>query len=311
MGDRGSGITEAMSANDRVRRSRWVNKVEAAADELLALLRSAPDPLPRMPVFDPELLDTLSRFSMNQDDDTEANYPSVRFLELGNGNQIVNRRRALACAVRVFDGAEALDEKTIKLPEWGTCRFAAFTHPQGAMISSTKKEDTRFGSLEWHKRDHFVMFRDVGDGRCVIYICDIEPLFSLRTIGHHGVKWDDVRKIAKAHKVVSSSDALAAELMQNDWRTARVAGGMSKYDQLQDYFSQRADREFILSFAEIENIAGFELPKSARIYAPWWANEATHSTTHVQCRAWCDAGYSAFPEMENQRVRFVRMQARA
>lgn len=201
----------AMSSSERVRLSRWVNKVEAAADDLLDLLQTGPDPLPRNPVIDPELLDRLALFNLDQDDASEEDYPRVRFLKLGNGNQVSNKRRALASAIHFLKGAKAIDQRTIELPDWGTCHFSAFTHPKGAMISNPKKEDSSYGSADWHKRDHIVMFRDVGDGRCIVYICDIKPLFDMRTIGHGGVKWEAISRIAKHTEIISSSDALKAE----------------------------------------------------------------------------------------------------
>lgn len=43
------------------------------------------------------------------------------------------------------------------------------------------------------------------------------------------------------------------------------------------------------SFAEVEAILGFPLPKSARRHAAWWANE--HNGTHSHARAWQAAGW--------------------
>lgn len=200
-----------MSATERVRLSRWVNKVEAAADDLLDLLENGPNPLPRKPVLDPKLLDMLAALTIDQDDPDEADYPRVRFLTPGNGNQVRNKRRAMLCTLRSLTGAKQIDHRTIRLPEWGTCHFAAYTHAKGAMISSTRREDNAYGSADWHARDHLVMFRDVGDGRCIIYICPIEPLFERRTIGHHGVRWEDVEELATRAKVIASEGALAAE----------------------------------------------------------------------------------------------------
>lgn len=79
------------------------------------------------------------------------------------------------------------------------------------MISTPADEDHSFGSLDWHYRDHIVMFREVGDGRCMIYISSIKPLFDLRTIGYHGVSWENVRKTAKKIVVFKSEDALMVE----------------------------------------------------------------------------------------------------
>jgi len=69
------------------------------------------------------------------------------------------------------------------------------------MISTPGRDDNVFGSADWHSEDHIMMFRDFGDGRCVVYVSPIKPLFEKRTIGHHGVLWDDVRKLATFTKV--------------------------------------------------------------------------------------------------------------
>ena len=52
------------------------------------------------------------------------------------------------------------------------------------------------------------MFRDVGDGRCFVYVCPIERLFEKRTIGHHGVRWEDVEKLALKKITLSSARAI-------------------------------------------------------------------------------------------------------
>jgi hypothetical protein len=118
------------------------------------------------------------------------------FLAKGNGHQNTNRKKALAYVVNHFDGVAQIDERTIDFPPYGRCHFSAYTHPEGAMISTPNRDDNVFGSADWHSRDNIVLFRDFGDGRCMIYVCPIEPLFSERTIGHHGVRWNDVLKHA-------------------------------------------------------------------------------------------------------------------
>ena len=202
---------KAKSSVERVRLSRWVNKVEEAADSILELLRTGPDPLPRNPVIDPELLHRLSLFTLEQDDSMSEDYPKIRFLELGNGHQVSNKRRAISCAARVLGGAKIIDRRTIEVQGWGKCHFAAYTHAKGAMISTPNRGDNDYGSADWHAQDHICMFRDIGDGRCIIYITDIKPLFEMRTIGHHGVTWEAIQSVAKFSKVISSMDALAAE----------------------------------------------------------------------------------------------------
>jgi hypothetical protein len=185
-----------------------VNSVEAKADELLDLLRAAPDPLPREPVIEAELIERLAALTIEADNTTQEDYPMVHFLRRGNGNQIPNRKRALACAIKLIKGAKQIDKRTIELPSWGRCHFAAYTHPQGAMISTPNHNDNEYGSADWHQSGQIAMFRDVGDGRCILYVSDLEPLFSLRTIGQHGVTWANVAKTAKEKLVFPSAKAL-------------------------------------------------------------------------------------------------------
>src|SRR5262245_20332187 len=107
-----------MTSAERVRLSRWVNKVEEVADSLLDLLKSAPDPLPRVPVIDPELVDRLARFTLNSDDESSGDFENIRFLQLGNGHQSSNKARALECVVRML-GARRVDGRTIDFGKWG------------------------------------------------------------------------------------------------------------------------------------------------------------------------------------------------
>lgn len=200
----------AMSAAERVRLSRWVSKVESIGDELLELLKHAPHPLPREPVFVPELVERLSLYVARDEVDGSEDFPVVRFLSLGNGHQHSNRERAMVASVRMVPGVTKVDHNTISWPSFGKCHFAAFTHLKGAMISSTRSADSAFGGEPWHHKSNIVMFRDVGDGRCIVYVCPIEPLFHKRTIGHHGVRWEDVEKVALKKVTLASEKAIEA-----------------------------------------------------------------------------------------------------
>ncbi|TCS12589.1 hypothetical protein [Caulobacter sp. BK020] len=120
-----------------------------------------------------------------------------RFLAKGNGHQIANRRKALEVASRELPEICVVDERTVEFEPHGVCHFAAYTDDNGAMISTPGRDDNAFGSADWHARDNLMMVYDPGDGRCMIFVCPIGPLFERRTIGHHGVRWNDVRKLAK------------------------------------------------------------------------------------------------------------------
>ena len=62
---------------------------------------------------------------------------------------------------------------------------------------------------------------------------------------------------------------------------------MSKYDTLSARLAGHDGPEWRASFAEIEEVLGFPLPKAARTGRTWWKPDAgAHS------RAWTDAGWS-------------------
>lgn len=80
---------------------------------------------------------------------------------------------------------------------------------------------------------------------------------------------------------------------------------MARYDPLFAYLRRQRFAEFELSFAEIERIIGAMLPRSAD-QPQWWANVTDRATTHVQRKAWGDAGYDTFLVVGKDRVRFRR-----
>lgn len=81
---------------------------------------------------------------------------------------------------------------------------------------------------------------------------------------------------------------------------------MGKYDPLNRYLRRQTSAELALTFSEIENLLTVLLPKSAR-RREWWGNETSQSSTHVQCRAWLQAGYYASPEIDREQVNFRRI----
>lgn len=126
---------------------------------------------------------------------------TTSLLTKGNGHQNANRRAALAFVLKNMEEVTLVDERTVDFPPYGCCHFSAYTHADGAMISTPNQADNAFGTADWHARDKIMMFRDFFDGRCVVYVCPIEPLLAARTIGQHGVRWDDILKIADFKQV--------------------------------------------------------------------------------------------------------------
>lgn len=90
-----------------------------------------------------------------------------------------------------------------------------------------------------------------------------------------------------------------AELLQ---RTA----ARGKYAPLYHHLRQLKPREWRATFDEIEQILGFDLPDSARIHRPWWANQGTRGG-HSHALAWEMAGWKTSQvDMAEERLTFVR-----
>ena len=81
-----------------------------------------------------------------------------------------------------------------------------------------------------------------------------------------------------------------------------------KYDPLESYLAQVSSKEaeVVLSFAQIEQIIGANLPPDA--YNPsgtWWRN--TNDAKRPQAKAWLSAGWKiAASNQAGKQVRFVR-----
>jgi hypothetical protein len=62
---------------------------------------------------------------------------------------------------------------------------------------------------------------------------------------------------------------------------------MSKYQPLSDHLGSRPDAAWFATFAEVERILGFPLPKAARALPSWWANDPGKA----HGRAWSQPGW--------------------
>ena len=79
-----------------------------------------------------------------------------------------------------------------------------------------------------------------------------------------------------------------------------------KYRALKSYLAIQTRERVRLSFDDIVHIAKVQLPPSAYDHPAWWAND---SKSHVQAKAWLDAGYKTENvDLESQRVEFVRVE---
>jgi hypothetical protein len=79
---------------------------------------------------------------------------------------------------------------------------------------------------------------------------------------------------------------------------------MGKYSKLGEHLTDSKSAKLNLTFNEVENILGFNLPKSAREYQAWWANSGGLHTHAID--GWLSMGWIAKVDLDNQVVTFVR-----
>ncbi|GEC16604.1 DUF7662 domain-containing protein [Nitrobacter winogradskyi] len=82
---------------------------------------------------------------------------------------------------------------------------------------------------------------------------------------------------------------------------------MPNFDALRDYLKQRTQTEFVLSFAEIEQIIDDDLPRAAQ-RASWWDTARAPEQRMPQREACIAAGYVATRLVDG--VRFRRADAK-
>lgn len=84
---------------------------------------------------------------------------------------------------------------------------------------------------------------------------------------------------------------------------------MPNFDALRDYLKQQTQAEFVLSFAQIEQIIDGDLPRAAQ-RASWWDTTRAPEQRMPQREACIAAGYVATRLGDNDGVRFRRADAK-
>ncbi|WP_256623624.1 DUF7662 domain-containing protein [Methanolobus chelungpuianus] len=79
---------------------------------------------------------------------------------------------------------------------------------------------------------------------------------------------------------------------------------MGKYSKLGDYLKSNSSNKLTLRFTDVESILGFSLPKSAREYQAWWANNGDSHTHAVD--GWLAMGWRTEVDLSNQVVVLAR-----
>ena len=75
-------------------------------------------------------------------------------------------------------------------------------------------------------------------------------------------------------------------------RFGSSVGRRSKYEKLREFLLEKSDEsiEVTVSFVQLSNVLGFELPESAKRYQAYWANQKDTSN-RPWARAWQEAGF--------------------
>ena len=79
---------------------------------------------------------------------------------------------------------------------------------------------------------------------------------------------------------------------------------MRKYDPLFYYLNANGRQQITLNYDEIENIISAKLPDSAYKHRVWWEN--SHNKSHVQSKAWRNAGYKIDKVFLGKHVIFIK-----
>ena len=86
----------------------------------------------------------------------------------------------------------------------------------------------------------------------------------------------------------------------------RDAASRGKYASLYRHLCSRPGTRWRASFSEVEEILGFELPKSARVHRPWWANQK-RDAGHSHALSWQAAGWKTQEvDLETELLVFAR-----
>ena len=79
-----------------------------------------------------------------------------------------------------------------------------------------------------------------------------------------------------------------------------------KYLSLYTYLEKRYADTVVLTFAEIEDLAGFALPDMARLSNDWWTAPDPDTTRSRFADSWIQANRTARPNLAARTVAFLR-----
>jgi hypothetical protein len=83
---------------------------------------------------------------------------------------------------------------------------------------------------------------------------------------------------------------------------------VTKYSNLGEFLRDQKNSSIALTFAEVERIIGYKLPRSAR-YPAWWSNNPSNN---VMTKVWLAAGFkTAQVDTERKKLVFRRVETKS
>jgi hypothetical protein len=96
------------------------------------------------------------------------------------------------------------------------------------------------------------------------------------------------------------------ELEADAAASAEASLGSGKSAPLHKYLDGRYADAVVLTFAEIEDLAGFALPDLARLSNDWWTSPDRDTTCSRFADSWIQANRTARPNLGARTVAFLR-----
>ncbi len=94
--------------------------------------------------------------------------------------------------------------------------------------------------------------------------------------------------------------------LEADAAHAEGSVGSGKSPPLHKYLDDRFANAVVLTFAEIEDLAGFALPDVARLSNEWWTAPDPDTTRSRFADSWIQANRTARPNLAARTVAFLR-----
>jgi hypothetical protein len=83
---------------------------------------------------------------------------------------------------------------------------------------------------------------------------------------------------------------------------------VTKYSNLGEFLHDQKNSSILLTFAEVERIIGYKLPRSAR-YPAWWSNNPSNN---VMTKVWLAAGFKTEQvDTEGKKLVFRRVEGKS